>query len=155
LGALGDGRNTGGTDLDTCRDPNTGDLAPFATGVLARVQTYSEMSPSQTRAKAFFLYNDADKDAMTRGFGGSSGKQYKKANGSDHPPSIECYLDRRFFTFTQEELIEYPSELRTVGLEDVRWIAEVAGPALVGNEPGGNGPRHSDNTRSAKAFRKG
>src|SRR5207245_480734 len=37
-----------GIDLDSCRDPQTGHLEPWASGIMARVDSYTEASPSGT-----------------------------------------------------------------------------------------------------------
>src|SRR5262245_40386590 len=48
------GLHTGGIDLDTCRCSKSGAIEPWAQEVIARFQTYTEISPSQTGGKAFF-----------------------------------------------------------------------------------------------------
>ena len=54
LGDWPDGHRIGGVDLDTCRDPETGMLEPWAVQVLDLLNTYAEVSPSGTGVKAFF-----------------------------------------------------------------------------------------------------
>ena len=49
-----------GVDLDSCRDPRTGQIAPWAQAILDRLDTYAEVSPSGTGVKAFLLIDLAD-----------------------------------------------------------------------------------------------
>ncbi len=58
LGDLGDGRVLAGVDLDTCRD-DAGAFAPWALEVVDRFASYTEVSPSGTGAKVFFLLDPA------------------------------------------------------------------------------------------------
>lgn len=55
LGEWQDGHRIGGVDLDACRDPMTGVLAPWSRDVLALLDTYAEVSPSGTGVKTFFV----------------------------------------------------------------------------------------------------
>ena len=41
-----------GIDLDGCRNPDTGELAPWADDVIKKLDSYSEISPSQTGQSA-------------------------------------------------------------------------------------------------------
>ncbi len=49
-----------GIDLDSCRDPDTGNVAPWAQAVIHRFATYTEVSPSGTGVKLFFTVANAD-----------------------------------------------------------------------------------------------
>src|SRR5436309_9285146 len=40
-----------GVDLDDCRNPETGELAPWAAEIVESLSSYSELSPSQTGIK--------------------------------------------------------------------------------------------------------
>ncbi len=53
LGDLGNGYYLAGADLDTCRAAD-GTIAPWAAEVLARLRSYSEVSPSKGGVKVFF-----------------------------------------------------------------------------------------------------
>ena len=91
---LGKCRNVwlAGIDFDTCRDPATGHIEPWAQEVLDRLGTYSEVSPSGTGIKAFLLIDPADIDALRAIMRTQHGRQFKRANGSAHPPAIELYV---------------------------------------------------------------
>jgi putative DNA primase/helicase len=51
---VSDDLHTWGVGLDTCRDKETGALEAWAQAVVARLATYSEVSPSGTGASAIF-----------------------------------------------------------------------------------------------------
>lgn len=44
-----------GIDLDKCRDPETGDIEPWATEIIHKVGTYTEVSPSRRGLRLFCL----------------------------------------------------------------------------------------------------
>ena len=77
-----------GIDLDTCRDPNTETFQDWAQEVIDRFKTYTEVSPSGTGAKLFFVHASADLQAIERLFGGQGGRQFKNGGG-EHCPAIE------------------------------------------------------------------
>ncbi|MGC1863680.1 MAG: hypothetical protein WA733_21805 [Methylocystis sp.] len=168
LADIGDGLHLAGIDLDTCRDRKTGKLQPFAEDIVKRFASYTEVSPSKTGVKIFFLYRLADKDELNRLFDSAKdgkehhGRQFKNAGG-EHPPSIEIYKSHRYFTVTNEQYGNY-AKLRIVPVEDVRWLIETAGPAFKGRTTAsssssgayrGSTNRANDDSRSAKAFREG
>jgi hypothetical protein len=49
-----------GIDLDTCRNPVSGTIEPWASAVIDRLNSYAEVSPSETGVKAFFLIDPTD-----------------------------------------------------------------------------------------------
>jgi hypothetical protein len=152
----GDGTALGGIDLDTCRSPD-GQFEPWATEVIARFDSYVEVSPSGTGAKVFFRYRVADLSRLREIMGSTHGKMFKRGGG-DHPPAIELHVSNRYFTVTQDALGEI-AELRLVEFSVLEWILKEAGPAFAGNEKPGS-PRNSamgprDNSRSAAAYRLG
>ena len=138
-----------GVDLDTCRDPVTGIIEPWAATVIERLNSYAEVSPSQSGVKQFFLVDPADLPALRRIMGTPHGRQFKRANGSSHPPSIELYLSHRYFAVTWEGLPEAPADLRVVPLEDLRWLIEEAGPAFSGKRDSANGSAATNDTSAS------
>ncbi len=128
----------GGIDCDTCRDPQTGAIEPWARAVIERFASYTEVSPSGTGVKIFFFYPlamNAEHDALLA----RRGHKFARSNGeAEHPPASEIYGGDRYFTVTGE-LFENRSDLRSVPLEDIRWLVEEAGPAFVGRPMRGNG----------------
>lgn len=79
-----------GIDLDNCRDTTTGVIKDWAQGIIARLDSYSEVSPSQSGVKIF----------VRAKLGIISGT--RKGN-------IEIYSDKRYFTVTGEKLPNSPS----------------------------------------------
>ena len=143
--------NLCGIDLDTCRDPTTGTFQGWAGEVIARFATYTEISPSGTGAKLYFIHTVADFPAIERLFDGSTGKQFKNGGGK-HCPAIEVYRTRRYFTVTNESV--GPTDiLRQVPLADLEWLIRDAGPKFKGSQKSGSSG--NDQSRSGKAFRKG
>lgn len=163
LGDLGDGRIMGGIDLDTCRD-EAGTIAPWALEVVERFASYTEVSPSGTGAKVFFLADPAGLPELAPLLTRLGAKLFKQ-RGGEHPPGIELYLGNRYFAVTEQHLADTPAELRPVPRDTLRWLLEVAGPALAGSDdaeadaaiarqsrpPRGRGG--SDKSRSALAWR--
>ena len=157
LGLLGDDLAIGGIDLDTCRAAD-GTLEPWAVEVVARIGSYAEVSPSGTGAKVFVIFSAAElaslRDIMGKKPGEGSGRKWARDKG-DHPPSIELYLDGRYFALTGQPLPGSPNELRAVTSEVLTWLIREAGPAFIGKSPAPKAQRSADSSRSAVAFRKG
>ena len=153
FGGLADRRCIGGVDLDTCREAD-GTLAPWAAEVVARLDSYTECSPSGTGVKVFFEYSPAALPMLRATMGTVHGKQFKRGGG-DHPPAIELHVSNRYFAVTDEHLPGTPIELRLVTLPTLLWLVCEAGPAFVGNGHAHTKRNGHDGSRSAIAFRKG
>ena len=80
-----------GIDLDHCRDPETGEIAPWAQHIVNAINSYTEVSPSGTGLHIF-----------TRGRLSSDGR--KRGD-------IELYDRGRYFTVTGEHLPGTPTTL--------------------------------------------
>ena len=81
-----------GIDLDGCREPETGTLAPWAQKHVDDFATYAEVSPSETGVKLFCrssqqLPNGRNKKIEAEGVSGKT-------------PGVEAYSQKRFFTIT-------------------------------------------------------
>jgi predicted P-loop ATPase len=152
LGDLGNGIAVGGIDLDSCRIADEA-LAPWAAEVMQRFGSYTEISPSGTGAKVFFVYPTSTlrdlRTAMGKHDGEGSGRRWSRGKG-DHVPAIELYLDGRFFAVTEQRLSAPPDDLRLIHTDTLLWLIREAGPAFVGTRRNGK-----DSSRSAVAFRKG
>ena len=85
-----------GIDLDGCRDPATREVAPWAKAIIKALDSYSEVSPSQTGVKVFCRA----KSPM------DSGKKKSvltdKVCGKE--PAIEVYDKLRYFAVTGQRL---------------------------------------------------
>jgi hypothetical protein len=138
-----------GVDLDTCRDPVTGIIEPWAVEVIERLNSYTEVSPSETGVKVFLLSDSAEVPKLRHIMGTPHGRQFKRANGSSHPPSIELYLSNRYFTVTWEGLADTPADLRVVPLEDLRWLIEEVGPTFSGKRDRANGSPGTNDTSAS------
>ena len=77
------------------------------------------------------LYDAADLAGVETLFDGRHGRGFKNGGGGDHPPAIEVYRGKRYFTVT-EEAIGPTDELRRVGLPDLQWLIKEAGPKFAG-----------------------
>jgi Virulence-associated protein E len=142
-----------GIDLDTCRDPTTETLQGWAQEVVDRFKTYTEVSPSGTGVKCFFMHASADTPAVERLFGGKTGKQFKNGGG-EHCSAIEIYRTSHYFTVTSESV--GPTDiLRQVPLADLEWLVLDAGPRFAHKENQKSRSSGNDQSRSGKAFRKG
>ena len=90
-----------GVDLDDCRDPKTGQFEDWAVDILKQLNSYSEISPSDTGAKIFLKGN-------LQGHGRNFG-------------NVEMYDTGRFFTLTGETFNGYPKTIedRSAELSDL------------------------------------
>jgi putative DNA primase/helicase len=144
-----------GIDLDSCRDPKTGIIQPWAATIIQRFASYTEVSPSGTGVKVFMCIDTADASELQRLMDGKTGRQFKQKSNADHPPAIELYISHKYFTVTEQALENSPNELRTVPLDDVRWLIKDAGPAFAAKSSANSKSSSTDGSRSATAFRKG
>jgi putative DNA primase/helicase len=76
-----------GIDLDGCRDPQTGEIAPWGRAIMHYLRSYTEVSPSGTGIKAFL------RGALPTGV---------------HRAAIEAYDCGRYFTFTGLHVVGTP-----------------------------------------------
>jgi len=103
-----------GVDLDDCRDPDTGELEDWASGLVDDLPTYAELSPSGTglHLYAFGIMPD--------------GKTRAGVDGADG--HLEMYEEDRYFTVTGSHVDGSPEQVQQVNdeLESVHseYIAE-------------------------------
>jgi putative DNA primase/helicase len=83
-----------GIDLDGCRNPETGAIAPWAQHWIDRFATYTEVSPSGKGVKLF-----------CRGKISGKGKNRRLQDGA----GVEIYSAGRYFTVTGNKLADSPS----------------------------------------------
>jgi primase-polymerase (primpol)-like protein len=110
-----------GIDLDDCRNPKTGDLAPWAKKIVEHAGSYTEVSPSGTGVKIF-------------------GKGVCPEKHSHKHEQVEMYDARRFFTVTGNHVEGTPAEvcaiqatLNQLYKDMLKWTHPQA-------EPGASGP---------------
>lgn len=106
-------RSMFGVDLDGCRDPKTGKVAEWAREIILYLNSYSEISPSETGVKIYCKGRipfdrgrkvPVDKPAVT-----------------DKAPAIEVYDHGRYFAFTGRTLQGMPSDCQ----ERTEQVAEI------------------------------
>jgi len=118
---------TGG-DIDHCRDPKTGELTGKAKTILQRLDTYSEISPSDTGIRFF-----------CRGTLPGTGKA---------KDGVELYDRGRFLTITGGWLGNYSGNIEDRQNEIVSLYHELGGGNGNGSKPGQNPRGWQDETLS-------
>ncbi len=73
-----------GIDLDGCRDPETGEIAPWALEIVARMNSFTELSPSGGGLHIFV--------------------EGKLPGNGINTERVEIYDDKRYFTVTGQTL---------------------------------------------------
>jgi hypothetical protein len=128
LGDLNDGTFLCGADLDTCRDPATGALTAWALAIIALLDAYSEISPSGEGVKLFFrLHAEHVRPFLALlGVGPNEWgcrRSVGAATDKAHPPAIEVYTARRYFTVTGNKLAEAPDYVPALGWDTLQALA--------------------------------
>jgi putative DNA primase/helicase len=83
-----------GVDLDDCRDPETGEIEDWAREIIESLNSYAEISPSETGVKIIVK-------AKLPEYMGSGGRMYLDETKTR---AIEVYHHSRFFTITGNHL---------------------------------------------------
>ncbi len=115
-----------GVDLDGCRDPDTGALAPWAAALVRELASYAEVSPSGTGVK---IWARADPVPLLQGNEMALGAEGSGFGGKT--PGVEIYATGRYFALTGQILDDVPDEVcdATEALE--RLAARVRAAALA------------------------
>lgn len=112
-----------GIDLDRCRNPETGEIDPWAQTILDLAETYAEVSPSGKGLHLFAL-------------GDLSGATALKHD----PAQVEMYTRGRYFTFTGNHIRGTPWEVlpapRTLAALKARITVEKAARPAAGHSQG-------------------
>lgn len=140
------GEMLGGVDLDSCLDPLTGALEPWAAEVIDRFASYAEISPSGAGVKVFFRYATDDLEPLRAIMGTQWGKSFSR--GSHHEMAL--HLGNRYFAFTGRHLESSAADMRQVQRATLQWLIEDAGPRFKGVAAPA-APK--DESRSGRAFR--
>lgn len=111
-----------GIDLDDCRDPDTGDLEPWAEELLDEVPTYAEISPSGTGHRLFGF-----------GFVPDGGTRSGVDGAEGH---LEMYETGRYLTVTGHANDDSPDDVRQVNDE----ISDIHSEHIADDEPEQNPP---------------
>jgi hypothetical protein len=153
LGDIGSDTYVIGVDLDSCIAAEGDDrgIAPWAQEIVDAVQSYVEVSPSG-RGLKLFAYVEAENVRPFLALLGISAdgwgcrRSVPGHSGADHGPAIEVYCARRYFAVTGRRPSWAHENLSLLNWETLAHLATLVPPI------GGGG---RDNSRSAKAFRKG
>lgn len=109
-----------GFDLDKCRNPETGEIEPWAAEILALAETYAEESPSGTGVRL-----------IGRG-------AIEKVTKCD-PAHVEIYASLRYLTITGRHIAGTPAEIReapqTLEALHQRVAAHTKAPAVPATLP--------------------
>jgi hypothetical protein len=161
------GVHLGGIDLDSCRDAETGVVAEWATDIILSLSSYTEVSPSQSGLKIFFVYKTADLPLLRSVMETDWSKYFKRSSGDDHPPAIELHLGNRYFAVTDQGLPFPGDEIAPVDTKVLLELIQITGPdfataddeadaAIEAQEAGPKAKRTAignlDRSRSATAF---
>lgn len=90
-----------GVDLDHCRDPDTGHLDKWAARIVARMDSYTELSPSGTGLHIICKADKPGDKCKT----GNLPPEWNAPEGAE----IEIYDKARYFTVTGERLEDAPA----------------------------------------------
>ena len=88
-----------GVDLDGCRDPQTGAIAQWAEDLVESLNSYCEITPSQTGIRIWVV---GDLPAGDKVF------NLDPAVGFGSKVKIEIFTDARYFTVTGQSIYDSP-----------------------------------------------
>jgi hypothetical protein len=140
-----------GLDLDSCRDAETGEIATWASEIIAQFASYAEVSPSGTGVKVFFVIQDPDLSELRAIVPGEWGRTFSRGNHCE----IALWFGNRYFAVTGDGVSNTSPTLSSVSFSKLKWLIEVAGPRFM-EVIGAKAPtllNTDDNSRSAAAFR--
>lgn len=136
-----------GVDLDGCLDGEK--LAPWASAVVGRFNSYTERSPSGTGVHILFLCRDSDVAAL-RDAGLVTAKGGAEFSLGGHT-EIALFLGGRYFTVTEDQLGD-ESTIRPVKRADLEWLIRDHGPAFK-RQAGKASPKGGDESGSGIGFK--
>lgn len=96
-----------GIDLDHCRDPKTARIDPWAKAIIKRLNSYTEISPSETGLR-IFVRGELPPHGRRKG-------------------QIEIYSQARFLTITGHHYLAAPDTIQDRPQELLEWHREVFG----------------------------
>lgn len=140
----------GGVDLDSCYDPVSKMLEPWAQQVIDRFASYAEISPSGKGVKVFFRYDAADLEPLRSAMGTKWSKVFSRGTHLE----IALHMGGRYFAVTDLHFSGSPRELRPVDRGALLWLIKEAGPAFKGGKSEtGDSDKGRDESRSGRAFK--
>jgi putative DNA primase/helicase len=107
----------GALDLDHCRNPDTGEIVPWVSDLVAKACSYTEITPSKTGLRIIGVYSGGHARAMGK-------RPIPGANGATveaYPPSV------RYITVTGDRLDGTPNDMGDITAVIDGVIAELGG----------------------------
>ncbi|SEN57867.1 putative DNA primase/helicase [Gemmobacter aquatilis] len=140
----------GGVDLDSCYDPVTRVLEPWAQAVVDRFASYAEVSPSGQGVKVFFHYRADDLEPLRTVMKTKWSKVWSRGTHLE----IALHLGGRYFAVTDLRFAGSPCAVTVVDRATLLWLIEDAGPAFKGAKGKADGDdKGRDESRSGRAFK--
>jgi P4 family phage/plasmid primase-like protien len=121
-----------GADLHACRNPETGEVAPWAREVTSRFRTRTEVSPGGGGLHPLFCVSLTNLPAVQALFNGQAELAFR-LNGSDHGPAIKLFGIGAYLAVT-ETLWGDREDLRTIDPADLEWLLRDYGPMFAGQD---------------------
>lgn len=129
LGAIKDGNVLAGIDLDCCLSDET--IAEWAVHFLNALPSYTEVSPSGSGLKIFFVVAARDLYEFRRALGLSDKENGRKrtygSTSEAHPPAAEIYLSARYFAVTGQHWSTTPGSVLVADRDSLTRVASLFG----------------------------
>ena len=119
-----------GVDLHACRNPDTGEVAPWAREVTIRLKTRTEVSPGGAGLHLLFCVRPDDLTVVQALFNGQTELIFR-LNGGD--AAIKLYGIGAYLAVT-EEVWGDTEDLRTVDSAELEWLCHDFGPIFAGHD---------------------
>lgn len=146
--AIGDGKALYAVDLDGCRDPKSGEIASHARSIVEAFGSYTEISPSGTGLKIFFI---AEAGHKGRAFSPATGREVKLMAAGQYSTVTGLQTDASGNDPNLVSLVGHRTPIREVANSKVLWLTEDFGPKYKAGLSGANDNR--DESGSGHAFR--
>lgn len=141
----------GGFDLDTCFE-ESGELKEWAAQIVSTIPTWWEKSPSGTGLHGLFLHGDVEllREALKQ-----HGARHNRPDhdGQLHPPGIDIFVQRGYFTVTEEKWTDSLDSIKHISADDLVRVIEQAATFGENKPKRINGKPEKDETRSGRAWR--
>jgi putative DNA primase/helicase len=121
-----------GADLHACRDPETGEVAPWAREVTSRLKTRTEVSPSGAGLHPLFCVSLPNLAVVQALFNGQTELIFR-LNGGD--AAIKLFGVGAYLAVT-EEVWSDTEDLKTIAPADLEWLCHDFGPMFAGQDDG-------------------
>ena len=121
-----------GADLHACRNPETGQVAPWARAVTSHLKTRTEVSPSGAGLHPLFCVSPANLAAVQALFNGQAELIFRPADGD---AAIKLFGVGAYLAVTGT-IWGDREDLRTIDLNELEWLLHDYGPMFAGQEDG-------------------